>query len=66
MPCRATNVNSESTDSAELRVAAGLRRRIRSREIVNSLVESRDRQSRKWRRSEVSWASAHSSARKLD
>ena len=42
------NSSSRSTTAGSLSSCAGLRRKIRSRETVNSLLERRDRQSRKF------------------
>ena len=63
MPCRATNMNSRCSASFERTISAGCRRKIRSREMVSSLVESRERQSRNWRTRDVSCVSVYSSAR---
>ena len=48
IPCRPMNSSSRSTTAGSLSSCAGLRRKIRSRETVNSLLERRDRQSRKF------------------
>ncbi len=62
-PCRATNSSRRITSSGSVCNCSGLRRKMRSRDTVKSVFESRDRISRSVLNSEVSLFSQASSVR---